>query len=50
MHYWRARSLEQKGQTDDAIKLYSTIARWDFNYRDVQVRIKKLRSGVEPTA
>ena len=45
MHYWRARALEQKGLTEDAIKYYSTIARWDFNYRDVQVRVKKLRGG-----
>ena len=49
MHYWRARALEQKGATEDAIRLYSTLARWDFNYRDVQGRIKKLRSGAEPT-
>lgn len=45
MHYWRARSLEQKGLTEDAIKYYSTIARWDFGYLDVQTRIKKLRGG-----
>jgi len=45
MHYWRGRALEQKGLTEDAIKFYSTIARWDFGYLDVQSRIKKLRGG-----
>jgi tetratricopeptide (TPR) repeat protein len=50
MHYWRARALEQTGRTEDAIKLYSTLVRWDFNFRDVQVRIKKLQSGTEPSA
>jgi tetratricopeptide (TPR) repeat protein len=43
MFYWRARALEQIGDADGAIKLYSQLAQWQFNYLDVQQRIKKLR-------
>jgi tetratricopeptide (TPR) repeat protein len=45
MTYYYARSLEAKGETALAIKQYSQVAQWNFNYRDVQVRIKNLRSG-----
>lgn len=45
MYYWRARVLEQKNQTTEAIKHYSQVAQWDFNYLDVQSRIKRLRGG-----
>jgi Flp pilus assembly protein TadD len=44
MHYWRGRALEQKGNRPEALAHYSQVAQWDFNYRDVQARIKKLRS------
>jgi tetratricopeptide (TPR) repeat protein len=44
MYYWRARTLEIKEQIDPAIKSYSQVAQWDFNYRDVQKRIKELRA------
>lgn len=43
--YWYGRSLEARKDTPDAIKSFSKVAMWDFNYRDVQVRLKKLRSG-----
>ena len=43
LFYWRARSLEQIGDMDGALKLYSQIAQWQFNYEDAQVRIKRLR-------
>ena len=43
MNYWYARALEQKGDTQSAIKAYSQVAMMEFNYRDVQARIKKLR-------
>lgn len=43
MYYWYGRSLEQKGDIEDALKAYSQIAQWDFGYRDVQNRIKELR-------
>jgi tetratricopeptide (TPR) repeat protein len=45
MTYWYARSLEQKGDLAGSIKAYSQVAMMEFNYRDVQARIKKLRSG-----
>jgi tetratricopeptide (TPR) repeat protein len=44
MYYWRARALESKEVFDQAIKSYSQVAQWDFNYRDVQTRIKALRA------
>jgi predicted Zn-dependent protease len=44
MFYWRARVLEQKGLKPDAISHFSKVAQWDFNYKDVQARIKKLRT------
>lgn len=45
LYYWYARSLEQKGTIPEAIKAYSQVAMWDFNFRDVQTRIKRLRAG-----
>jgi hypothetical protein len=45
MFYWYARALEEKGDTPASIKAYSQVAQWDFNFRDVQVRIKRLRGG-----
>ncbi|MDP9175602.1 MAG: hypothetical protein M3O30_17300 [Planctomycetota bacterium] len=45
MYYWRARALEMKNQRPEAISHYSKVAQWDFNYRDVQARIKRLRSA-----
>ena len=46
MTYWYARALEQKGDTAAAIKAYSQVAQWNFNYKDVQTRIKRLRAAV----
>jgi tetratricopeptide (TPR) repeat protein len=43
MYFWYGRALEEKGDTPAAIKAYSQVAQWDFNYRDVQSRIKRLR-------
>ena len=45
MHYWYGRSLEAKGDTATAIKNYSQVAQWDFNYKDVQTRIRSLRAA-----
>jgi tetratricopeptide (TPR) repeat protein len=45
MTYWYGRALEQKGDTASAIKAYSQVAMMEFNFRDVQARIKKLRSA-----
>ena len=47
MTYWYARALEAKGETAAAIKQYSQVAQWNFNYRDVQVRIKALRASAK---
>jgi tetratricopeptide (TPR) repeat protein len=44
MTYYYARALEAKGDTPTAIKQYSQVAQWNFNYRDVQARIKSLRA------
>jgi len=49
MYYYYARALEQKGDTATAIKAYSQVAQWNFNYRDVQTRIKRLRSTPQTT-
>ena len=43
MYYWRGRALEQKGQKPEALSHYSKVAQWEFNYLDVQARIKHLR-------
>lgn len=43
MFYWYARALEEKKDRDPAIKAYSQVAQWNFNYSDVQARIKRLR-------
>lgn len=44
MYYWYGRALEKKGDNDASIKALSQVAQWDFNYRDVQTRIKRLRN------
>lgn len=46
LSYWYGRALEQKADVPAAIKAYSQVAQWDFNYKDVQTRIKKLRAAV----
>jgi tetratricopeptide (TPR) repeat protein len=45
MFYWYGRSLEEKKDVPAALKAYSQVAQWNFNYRDVQGRVKSLRSG-----
>jgi TolA-binding protein len=49
MYYWYGRTLEQKGDLAAALKSYSQLAQWDFNYRDVQGRVKALRAAPKPT-
>lgn len=44
MTYWYGRALEMKGEIPTAIKQYSLVAQMEFKYKDVQERIKKLRS------
>ena len=43
--YWLGRAQEQKGDIADALKSYSQVVKWDFNYADTQVRMKRLRAG-----
>ena len=43
LFYWYARSLEEKKDIPASLKAYSQVAQWNFNYRDVQGRIKRLR-------
>jgi tetratricopeptide (TPR) repeat protein len=47
MHYWYARALEAAKDAPQALKMYSRVAQWNFNYRDVQERIKRLRTVTE---
>ncbi|MFI5379416.1 MAG: tetratricopeptide repeat protein [Tepidisphaerales bacterium] len=44
MYYWQGRAFEAKGVFDQAINRYSRVAQWEFKYRDVQQRVKDLRS------
>ena len=43
MTYLYGRALEQKGDKEAAIKAYSQVTQWDFNYKDTQARLKKAR-------
>jgi tetratricopeptide (TPR) repeat protein len=45
IYYWHGRSLETSKDIPNALKSFSQIVKWDFNYRDVQERIKKLRAA-----
>ena len=45
LFYWHARALEEKKDLASALKAYSQVVQWSFNYRDVQSRIKRLRGG-----
>ncbi|MFT3787219.1 MAG: hypothetical protein QM770_13795 [Tepidisphaeraceae bacterium] len=44
IYYWHARSSEAANNIPDALKSYSQVMKWEFNYRDVQKRIKDLRA------
>jgi hypothetical protein len=48
MYYWYARGMEGTNEIPAAIKAYSQLAQWDFNFRDVQKRIKALRASLGP--
>jgi tetratricopeptide (TPR) repeat protein len=48
LFYQRGRALEQRGLKDEAKNHYSKVAQWDFNYKDVQARLKKLRDDSKP--
>ena len=38
LNFWLARSLEEDGHVEDALKLYGQIIQWDYNYRKGDVR------------
>jgi tetratricopeptide (TPR) repeat protein len=48
MYYWRGRVLEQKGMTPEALAHYSQVTQWDFNFKDVQARVRKLKPATPP--
>lgn len=45
MTYWYGRAQEERKDIQSALKAYSQVAQWEFNFRDVQARIKRLRAG-----
>jgi len=42
-NYQLARAYEDNSRVPEAIQIYSKIAQWDFNYKDVRQRLKVLR-------
>jgi tetratricopeptide (TPR) repeat protein len=50
MTYWYARALEAKPDIPAALKQYSQVAQWNFTFRDVQARIKRLKAAAPPAA
>jgi len=44
LYYWFGRANEAKKDFAAALKAYSVVAQMDFNFRDVQKRIKDLRA------
>lgn len=47
MYYWYGRALELRQDVASAVKSFSQVAQWDFNYRDVQDRIRRLRASAQ---
>jgi len=47
MNYILGRALEDSGQTEQALKVYSKLIQWDYNYRDVKARIDALQRTKE---
>lgn len=45
VYYNLARTLEEKGQTGEALNVYQRILTWDFDYSDVKARIQTLRGA-----
>jgi tetratricopeptide (TPR) repeat protein len=43
LFYWRGRAREGMGDIEAALKDFSQVAQWEFGYRDVTTRVKKLR-------
>lgn len=49
MYYWYGVATEKSGDSATALKAFSQVAQWDFNYRDVQARVKRLRGSAGGT-
>jgi tetratricopeptide (TPR) repeat protein len=47
IHYWYARALEENGNAQESIDVYSKIIRWDIGYRDARKRLNDLRAKNE---
>lgn len=47
MNYWYGRALEAKGDLPTAIKSYSLVTQIDFNFLDVQKRMRELRAKTQ---
>jgi hypothetical protein len=45
LRYNLARSFEQQGDAEKALDLYRKLAQLDFGYKDIRVRIDRLRTG-----
>jgi tetratricopeptide (TPR) repeat protein len=45
VYYAYGLTLEALQRNAEAVKAYSQVAMWDFNYKDVQTRIKRLRAA-----
>lgn len=45
MYYWQGRAFEARSNNEMALKRYSQVAQWEFTYKDVQQRVRALRSG-----
>jgi tetratricopeptide (TPR) repeat protein len=43
LRYNLARAYEQQGRTDEALELYRKVAQIDFSYKDVRMKVDKLR-------
>ncbi|MFA5293497.1 MAG: hypothetical protein WC496_10740 [Phycisphaerae bacterium] len=43
LRYNLARAYEQQGKMDEALELYRRIAQLDFSYKDVKLRVDRLR-------
>jgi len=50
IYYWHGRALESKSDFPSALKSYSQVVKWDFNFLDVQTRMKKLRALISPAS
>src|ERR1035437_319967 len=46
LFYWYGRALQENGNTQEAIDVYSKIVRWDIGFRDSRKRLNDLRATI----